>query len=304
MPDIKGVKILMDNNRYDMAKKVGFISLTMNIFLSGIKIIVGYISGSRALVADGFHSVSDVLSTVIVIVSVKISRQPPDKEHPYGHGKAESIATKLLGIILILTGLGIGRSAVTNILQGNISIPTNAALVVVILSIGVKEVLYHYIIRVGRRTDNKTLIADAYHHRSDALSSIAALIGIGGAIIGYPIADSIASLVVALFIIKVGVNILLEAINELMDAVPNQEKREAIIEDIERLDNVIEVGNIKLRAYGPHLYIDIAVVVEDDLTVIEGHTVAVIVKERIKELNSNVEEVLVHIDPEVVYRNN
>ncbi|WP_035570965.1 cation diffusion facilitator family transporter [Halonatronum saccharophilum] len=294
----------MDNNRYDMAKKVGFISLTMNIFLSGIKIIVGYISGSRALVADGFHSVSDVLSTVIVIVSVKISRQPPDKEHPYGHGKAESIATKLLGIILILTGLGIGRSAVTNILQGNISIPTNAALVVVILSIGVKEVLYHYIIRVGRRTDNKTLIADAYHHRSDALSSIAALIGIGGAIIGYPIADSIASLVVALFIIKVGVNILLEAINELMDAVPNQEKREAIIEDIERLDNVIEVGNIKLRAYGPHLYIDIAVVVEDDLTVIEGHTVAVIVKERIKELNSNVEEVLVHIDPEVVYRNN
>ncbi|WP_027340600.1 cation diffusion facilitator family transporter [Halonatronum saccharophilum] len=294
----------MDKKRYDMAKKVGYISLTLNIFLSIIKIVVGYISGSRALVADGFHSVSDVISTVIVIVSVKISSQPPDKEHPYGHGKAESIATKLLGIILILTGLGLARGSVTNILYREISIPTNAALVVAVLSIAIKEILYHYIVSIGRRTNNKTLIADAYHHRSDALSSVAAMVGIGGAMIGYPIADSIASLVVALFIIKVGVEILLEAIDELMDAVPNQEKREDIIRQVKSLENVIEVGDIKLRAYGPHLYIDLAVVVEDDLTVIEGHKVAVLVKEKIKKLNPNVEEILVHIDPEIVYRNN
>ncbi|TDX51558.1 cation diffusion facilitator family transporter [Orenia marismortui] len=287
-------------NRYDISKKVSFIGLFLNVILSVIKVIVGFLFKSKALVADGFHSISDVASTAIVLFSIKISQQPPDEEHPYGHGKAESIGTKLLGIILIMTGFALAKSTVNNIISARIDIPGQQVLWVAIISIVVKELLYQYTVRIGKKIESKALIADAHHHRSDAISSIAALIGAAGARMGYPILDPIAGLIVAIFIIKVGFEILLDAIDELMDAVPSQGKMQRIKKQVSDLENVIKVGDIKLRAYGPRLFVDLAVVVPDDLTVVEGHQVSVKVQDEIKKVHPSVKEVLVHIDPESV----
>ncbi|WP_018247399.1 cation diffusion facilitator family transporter [Orenia marismortui] len=287
-------------NRYDISKKVSFIGLFLNVILSVIKVIVGFLFKSKALVADGFHSISDVASTAIVLFSIKISQQPPDEEHPYGHGKAESIGTKLLGIILIMTGFALAKSTVNNIISAKIDIPGQQVLWVAIISIVVKELLYQYTVRIGKKIESKALIADAHHHRSDAISSIAALIGAAGARMGYPILDPIAGLIVAIFIIKVGFEILLDAIDELMDAVPSQGKMQRIKKQVSDLENVIKVGDIKLRAYGPRLFVDLAVVVPDDLTVVEGHQVSVKVQDEIKKVHPSVKEVLVHIDPESV----
>jgi len=294
-------EVMEYDNRYYLSKKVSIVGLVVNIILSIVKIIVGFIFKSKALVADGFHSVSDIASTLVVMFSMKISELPPDKEHPYGHGKAESIGTKILGIILILTGFGLAKGTLENIFSGEIAIPGKMVLWVAVLSIIAKELLYRYTITIGKEINSKAIMADAHHHRSDAFSSIAALIGAGGAIIGYPILDPLAGVVVAVFIIKLGFEVLMDAIDELMDAVPNREKMEEIKSQVKELANIIDVGDIKLRSYGPRFFVDLEVVVDDNLTVVEGHKVAVKVRDKIKELHPNVEEVLVHIDPESVY---
>ncbi|MCK8817667.1 cation diffusion facilitator family transporter [Natroniella sulfidigena] len=290
----------MEKTRHDVGVKVSTISLIVNILLSVLKVAVGFWFGSKALIADGFHSISDVISTIIVGMSFKVSSQPPDDCHPYGHGKAESIATKLLGIILIITGLMLLRSTVLAIINYEINIPSSIVLWTAVISIAIKEGLCRYIIKIGREIDSKGLVADAYHHRSDALSSIAVLIGAGGARLGYPLLDPLAGLVVASFIIKVGGEVVLDAIDELMDAIPSQDKKKQIIKEAEKVDSVITIKDVKLRAYGSRLFIDLKVVVANDLTVIEGHQVADDIKEKIKSSNPKVEEVLVHVDPEDV----
>jgi cation diffusion facilitator family transporter len=288
--------------RYEVGRKVSLISLAVNSVLALAKVVVGWLFFSQALLADGFHSVSDIASTIIVLMSIKISQAPPDDRHPYGHGKAESIATKLLGLILVGTGLGLIKSAVTAILSGQNSVPSSLVLWVAGFSILAKEGLYHYTVKIGEKIDSKGLVADAHHHRSDAFSSIAALIGAGGAKLGFPILDPLAGLVVALFILRIGVKILWEAIDDLMDAVPDYDKLDSIKEQVEEISEVIEVGDIRLRNYGHYLYVDLDVVVKDDLTVVEGHKVARKTKEKVKELHAKVSEVMVHVDPESVHR--
>ncbi|MBM7555819.1 cation diffusion facilitator family transporter [Halanaerobacter jeridensis] len=292
------------SERYKQGKKVSIISLISNVLLAVLKVIVGFTFSSKALVADGFHSVSDVVSTVIILMSIRISKTPPDQDHPYGHGKAESIATIILGLILIATGIFLIKDAVVSIINNQIAVPGTLVLWVAALSILVKELLYRYTVKIGREINSKGLIADAHHHRSDALSSIAALIGAAGARLGYPILDPVAGLVVSSLIIKVGVEILLDAIDDLMDAVPNTHKVERITSDVKEISGVITVGDIKLRSYGPYLYVDVAIVVKDQLTVIEGHKIAVKVREELVANHERVREVMVHVDPEQAYYNN
>mgnify|MGYP006279492581 FL=1 len=292
------------SERYKQGKKVSIISLVANILLAILKVIVGFVFSSKALIADGFHSISDVVSTVIILMSMRISKTPPDQDHPYGHGKAESIATIILGLILIITGVFLIKDAVISIINNQIAVPGTLVLWVSALSILVKELLYRYTVKIGKEINSKGLIADAHHHRSDALSSVAALIGAAGARLGYPILDPVAGLVVSSLIIKVGVEILLDAIDDLMDAVPNPNKVNEIMSDVEDISEVITVGDIKLRSYGPYLYVDVDIVVNDELTVIEGHKIAVNVKEYIIENHDRVQEVMVHVDPKQAYYNN
>lgn len=288
---------MAEEERYAISKKVSFVSLFSNIFLSVVKIIMGYFFASKALIADGFHSVSDMASTVVILFSIKFSQSPADEKHPYGHGKAEQIGTLILGFMLLFTGLLLVKDTAENIFTGEIKIPGAITIWVAIISILSKEALYQYTVRIGKRINSKGLVADAHHHRSDAFSSIAALIGILGSRLGYPILDPLAGLIVAIFICKIGFDILKEAVHELMDGIPDHSKLNNYRDIVENVKGVKDVREIKLRSYGPKLVIDLTVAVDKNMTVIEGHRVAANVKKELLKIDSDVEEVMVHVDP-------
>ena len=285
------------NLRFERGKKISIISLISNALLALIKIIIGFLASSTALIADGFHSVSDMASTIIVMFSLHLSETPADKNHPYGHEKAEALGTNILAVILILTAVFLGRDAFSIILSGEIAEPGTLALAAAFLSIVVKELLYRYTIKIGEEINSRGLIADAHHHRSDALSSIAALIGIAGAKLGFRILDPIAGLIVAFLILKVGYDILKDTSYELMDGRPEKEKIEKLINLAKKIEGVKDIHDIKLRSYGPRYIADLKIAVDGRLTVKEGHNIAVKVKNKIIESEDDVKDVLVHVDP-------
>jgi cation diffusion facilitator family transporter len=286
-----------ENMRYQQGKKISIISLLSNTLLALLKISIGFFANSKALIADGFHSVSDMASTIIVMASIKFSETPADKNHPYGHEKAEALGTNILAVILILTAFFLGRDAVSTIMSGNISEPGSWALFAASISIIVKELLYRFTIKIGEEINSRGLIADAHHHRSDAFSSIAALIGIGGAKLGFVFLDPLAGLVVAFLILKVGYEIMRDTSYELMDGRPAKEKINQIREFAASINGVIEIHDIKLRSYGPNYIVDLKIVVEDQLSVVEGHNIACKVENEIINNSVDVKDVLVHVDP-------
>src|SRR6056297_1223665 len=286
-----------ENMRYQQGKKISIISLLSNTLLAVLKISIGFFANSKALIADGFHSVSDMASTIIVMISIKFSETPADKNHPYGHEKAEALGTNILAVILILTAVFLGRDAILTIMSGNIAEPGSWALFAAFISIIVKELLYRFTIKIGEEINSRGLIADAHHHRSDAFSSIAALIGIGGAKLGFRFLDPLAGLVVAFLILKVGYEILRDTSYELMDGRPAKEKINQIRECAAAINGVIEIHDIKLRSYGPNYIVDLKIVVEDQLSVVEGHNIACRVENEIINNSEDVKDVLVHVDP-------
>lgn len=285
------------NLRYKKGQKISIISLTSNTLLAILKIFIGFFANSKALIADGFHSVSDMASTIIVMISIKFSETPADKNHPYGHEKAEALGTNILAVILIITSIFLGRDAVFTIIEGDIAEPGSWAMGVAFLSILVKEALYRYTIKIGREINSRGLIADAHHHRSDALSSIAALLGIWGAKLGFRILDPLAGLVVAFLILKVGYEIMRDTSYELMDGRPDKEKIDKIRKNALSISGVVQIHDIKLRSYGPNYISDLKIVVADELSVVEGHNIASKVEKKIINENENVKDVLVHVDP-------
>jgi len=286
-----------ENMRYQQGKKISIISLLSNTLLALLKISIGFFANSKALIADGFHSVSDMASTIIVMASIKFSETPADKNHPYGHEKAEALGTNILAVILILTSFFLGRDAVLTIVDGNIAEPGSWALVAAFISIVVKELLYRFTIKIGEEINSRGLIADAHHHRSDAFSSIAALIGIGGAKLGFRFLDPLAGLVVAFLILKVGYEIMRDTSYELMDGRPAKEKINQIREYAAAISGVLEIHDIKLRSYGPNYIVDLKIVVEDQLSVVEGHNIACRVENKIINNSEDVKDVMVHVDP-------
>lgn len=291
-----------ENMRYQQGKKISIISLISNSMLALIKIFIGFFASSTALIADGFHSVSDMASTIIVMISIKFSETPADKNHPYGHEKAEALGTNILAVILILTAVFLGRDAFLTILGGNIAEPGSWALAAAFVSIIVKELLYRYTIKIGEEINSKGLIADAHHHRSDAFSSIAALIGIGGAKLGFRFLDPLAGLVVAFLILKVGYEIMRDTSYELMDGRPDREKIDEIREMADSIEGVVGIEDIKLRSYGPNYIVDLKIVVPDQLSVAEGHRIACQVENKIIDHSEDVKDVMVHVDPASIHK--
>jgi len=292
-----------ENMRYQKGKRISIISLVSNTILALLKIFIGFFASSTALIADGFHSVSDMASTIIVMISIRLSETPADKNHPYGHEKAEALGTNILAVILILTAVFLGRDAVLTMLSGNIAEPGSWALVAAFISIIVKEILYRYTIKIGEEINSRGLIADAHHHRSDALSSVAALIGIGGAKLGFRFLDPLAGLAVAFLILKVGYEIMRATSYELMDGRPDKNKIDYIRELADSIEGVRGIHDIKLRSYGPNYIVDLKIVVEDQLSVAEGHTIACKVEKKIINNSEDVKDVLVHVDPLSVHQN-
>ena len=284
--------------RYEESNKVTKQAIAWNILLTIIKIVAGVLGKSSAMIADGLHSASDIISSVGVLLGNYISATPVDKEHNYGHEKAETLVSFLLSILLIVVSGSIGIKAVKSLGNiGEIAIPTVLPLVVAIISILIKEYQYRITIKIAKKINSPALKADAWHHRSDALSSVAAFVGIGGAMLGFKVFDPIASIVVAIFVAKVGIEILVGSTNELMDVSIDLEQEEQIKEIAKNTEGVRNLGEIRSRKHGAMAYVDLVICVDGDLTVREGHDRAnQLEKDIIREMEF-VKGITVHVEP-------
>ncbi|QUH26946.1 cation diffusion facilitator family transporter [Serpentinicella alkaliphila] len=286
-----------DKLRYEYSRKASILSIIGNILLTGFKVIIGLLSGSIALVADAFHSASDLIGTIILLQGLKIAHMPPDESHPYGHHRAETITSKILAIILIITALGIGYSSFRIIRSPNVTPPETFAIYIIILSIIVKEGMYRYAYKIGKLIQSDAVIADAWHHRSDAFSSIGALIGVGGAILGYPIMDPLAGIFVSILILKTGIEIYISAVRDLMDTAPSDEIINELKDAAYEANGVEGVQDIKVRKHGSKLFVDMKICVNSNITVSEGHGAAARAKENIIKSNEYIQDVLIHVNP-------
>lgn len=284
--------------RYDEANKVTLKAIGWNIFLAFIKIIAGILGKSSVMIADGLHSASDIITSMGVLIGNYISSKPFDKEHNYGHEKAETLVSFLLSIILVGVALSIGYEASKSLFNiEGIAIPTLLPLVVSIISILIKEYQYRITIRIAKKVNSPALKADAWHHRSDALSSIAAFVGIGGAMLGFKILEPLASIVVALFVCKVGYDILKNAVNELMDVSIDETYENEIKKIAQLTEGVMNLGSLRTRKHGASAYVDLVICVDGKLTVTSGHDIATNLEKKIQNDINIVKGITVHVEP-------
>jgi len=273
------------------------IGLSANIVLTIFKLLAGILGFSKAMIADGLHSLSDILTSGIVYVGICIGDRPPDEEHPYGHGNAETIAASLVALIILLIGAFAGVFAGLAIIHKQFKAPLIIAVLAAIISIIVKEVLFRYTIKVGKRSNNPAVIADAWHHRSDVYSSVAALIGIAGARISFLYLDPLAGIIVSVFIIKIGLGIIRSNIGIIMDEKPHK----AFIDNIKGITRGIEgvkkIDNIKVHRRGSTFTIDLEIAVDGNLAVNEGHKIASNVKAKLLKRIPHTRDVMVHVNP-------
>lgn len=284
--------------RYEEASKVTILAILWNVFLSAIKIFAGIIGNSTAMIADGIHSASDIITSVGVLIGNKISSKPDDKEHNYGHEKAETLVSFLLSIMLIVVAVTIGVDGAKKILNlGNVQVPTLMPLIVALISIAIKEYQYRITIKVAKKINSPSLKADAWHHRSDALSSVAAFIGIGGAMLGYKILEPIATVVVAVIVCKVALEIFTNSINELMDVSISEDEEKQIIDHCKNIEGIKHIKTMRTRKHGAYAYVDLVICVDGNLTVIEGHDIASDLEKKLIAEISVIKGITVHVEP-------
>ncbi|MBU9720687.1 MULTISPECIES: cation diffusion facilitator family transporter [Bacillaceae] len=290
------------DERYRKVKIGAWVGIIGNIVLAVLKAIVGVAANSRALVADAVHSASDVVGSIAVLIGVRAAQLPPDRDHPYGHGKAETVTAIIVAVLLFIVGLEIAVGAVNAFFEP-IAVPGIWAIYAVIFSIFVKELMFRYKIHLGKKYKSDALITDAWHHRSDVFSSIAALLGIGASIIGGWIdipwlvyADPLAGLFVALLIGKMAWKLGSEAIHNTLDHVLHDEDTKEMFELAQNVEGVYEVNELLAREHGHYVIVDIKVAVDPKITVEEGHSIGKAVKEKIME-DEFVQDVRVHINP-------
>lgn len=283
-----------------VAMRVSTVSIIVNLLLSVMKLIAGIVANSGAMVSDGIHSASDVFSTIIVIIGVKISGRKSDQEHQYGHERMECVASLILAVILFLTGLGIGREGLLNIMSGDygqLAVPGIFALIMAIISIAVKEWMYWYTRAAAKKINSGALMADAWHHRSDALSSIGAFAGILGARMGYPVLDSVASLIICLFIAKAAYDIFRDAIDKMVDKSCDQETVQKMTDLILKQEGVEQVDDIRTRLFGSKIYMDIEIGCDGKLSLNQAHRIAEQVHDTMESSFPLVKHCMVHVNP-------
>ncbi|MEJ8778729.1 cation diffusion facilitator family transporter [Pseudogracilibacillus sp. ICA-222130] len=294
----------MQRNRVKPIVFATWIGIIVNLLLSILKAVGGVLSGSRALLADALHSASDVLSSFVILFGVKIANKPPDEEHPYGHGKAENIASIIVAILLIVVGIEISISSI-KVFYGIVPpAPSVLALFILLISIGVKEGLYHYKSRLGKKLNSSALIADAWHHRSDSLSSIAALIGVGLSILGEKLhlsyfiyGDAVAGILVSIIVMKVGYDLIKASATVILEKVLSKDEIQHYKETVFKIDRVKRIDQLFARTHGSYIIIDIKISVDPHITVKEGHDIAREVKNILMDSHVEIEDVLVHINP-------
>lgn len=287
-------------NEAKVIRNLSLVSVIGNAVLSGFKLFAGIFGHSRAMISDAIHSFSDVLTTIIAFISVKISKKAPDNSHPYGHERIECVASLFLGLLLMVTGLGVGKVGLQNIISGNygsLAVPGVIALIAAIISIVGKEAMYWYTRHYAKLIGSAAFMADAWHHRSDAFSSVGSLIGIGGAMLGFPIMDSITSLVICLFILKVSFDILKDAIVKMLDTSCGEEYEAELRQFIETQPDVICVDMIHTRMFGNKVYIDTEIQVDGNKSLRESHDIAEHVHNSVETHFLDTKHIMVHVNP-------
>jgi len=286
-------------NRFALGISSVVVGLTANIILAAVKIITGIFGNSYALLADGIESTLDIFSSVVVLGGITISSLPPDENHPYGHGKAESLAAMTVALIVLMAGLGVGIKSGLEVMQPHHA-PALFTLIVLVVVIVVKEGMFRFIFSVGKSVNSLSLKTDAWHHRADALTSIAAFIGISIAVIGgkgYESADDWAALAASGIIIFNGVIMLRAAVQEIMDHAPDPETEETIRSIAGRVPGVAAIEKCRVRKSGINLFVDIHVEVDGQMQVHQAHLIGHNVKDALINSSLGIADVLVHIEP-------
>ena len=282
------------------AVRVSVVSIIGNTVLSLFKILAGILANSGAMISDAVHSASDVFSSIIVIIGVKISAKESDKHHPYGHERFECVAAIILAVILAVTGLFIGVAAVEQLMSGSaqeIPVPGILALIAAVISIVSKEAMYWYTRFYAKRLDSGALMADAWHHRSDALSSVGALVGIVGARMGFPVLDTVASLVICVFIMKAAYDIFADAVAKMVDHACSEEVEAQMVQCAMQQENVLGVDLIQTRVFGNRIYVDIEICADGNITIQQSNEITHLVHNAIEENFEKVKHIMVHVNP-------
>ncbi len=280
-------------------RSVTLVGMLVNSLLIALKFLTGIFGLSQALIADAVHSVSDLFTDTVVLLAIRIGRRPPDADHHFGHARIETLASVIVGLSLAATALYLAFEAVLNIYQHTEYHPTGLALIGAGASIFLKEALYHYTAYIGRRIKSQLIITNAWHHRSDALSSVAVLAGVAGAQIkpSWYILDAFATLIVSFLIVKVSLDILKKTLREISDAAPSPEIVDKIKECSLTIDGVINTHDLRIRTLGGLFQMEIHIVVDGTLTVIEGHQIAKEVENCLNREIKDIDKVIVHVDP-------
>jgi len=283
--------------RVQIAKRVSIITVIWNTILSVVKIVVGLFGHSSAIVADGIHSMSDVFTTIIAYVGVNLSAKKADDDHQYGHEKFEPIMSKILATVLIVTALMIGYNGIKSMFSGNLETPSQLNLLAAGLSIVVKEWMYRYTKKAADKINSSALKADAWHHRTDAFSSIGSLIGVAGALLGFKFFDPLAAVVIALIIIKVGVEIYLKSIDEVMDKSADEETIQNIRQAVQSVEGVVAIDMLLTRQHASVIYVDLEIGVDGDLTLWKAHAIAEKAHLIVEDEVPLVKHCMVHVNP-------
>ncbi len=282
-----------------VATRVSVVSIIGNLALTLFKFLAGILAHSGAMISDAVHSASDVISSFIVIIGVRISGHSADKDHPYGHERFECVAALLLAMILAIVGAEIGLSAIHTIQAGTetITIPGTLALIAAIVSIVSKEAMFWYTHAAAKRIRSTALKAEAWHHRSDALSSVGALIGIAGARLGAPILEPVASIVICLFIFKVAIDVFRNAIDQMVDHSCDEATETDLRNCVMKQPGVIGIDMLQTRMFGSRIYVDLEICVNGNLRLTEAHAIAESVHDALEQTFPQVKHVMVHVNP-------
>lgn len=292
---MRRTKNTCDENR--IVIKLGAVGIVGNVALSSFKLVAGIVGNSGAMISDAVHSMSDVFATMIAWFGVHQSKKDADDEHPYGHERVECVASLILGLILLATGIGIGFNGIMTIAGGDYAAPGRIALLAAAVSIITKEAMFWYTMHYAKLLNSDAFKADAWHHRSDALSSIGSLVGIGGALMGFPVMDPIASVVICIFILKVAYDIIKDAFAKMLDTACSEEFEEELREFIDSYEGVEAVDLLQTRLFGSRVYVDIEIAVDGEMKLRQAHDIAENVHDGIEEKYKDVKHVMVHVNP-------
>ncbi|WP_025847084.1 cation diffusion facilitator family transporter [Brevibacillus agri] len=293
----------MGDDRLAKAQFGAWVGIVGNLALAGVKLAIGLAAKSQALIADSVHSASDVVGSVAVLIGLRAAERPPDADHPYGHGKAESIAAIIVSVLLAIVGFEIAMSSLKAFFAP-LEAPGLLAVWAAIGSMIVKEWMFRYKYKLGKKLNSQSLIANAWEHRSDVYSSFAALVGIGGAIAGEWLGvawmlylDPAAGIFVSALVLKMAYSIMMESIHSTLDHVLHEEDTQKLRQAIEQVEGVLRIDSLRAREHGHYQIVDVKISVDPSITVLAGHQISKRVKHTLLETFAEVRDVFVHVNP-------